>query len=296
MYVEKLIELIDEAVLGYIEGARKPHTGDLYDAMEYAVLQGGKRVRPLILLNAFISSKNYDSDMTPAIPFAAAIEMLHAYSLVHDDLPALDNAATRRGKPTVHAQFGEATAILAGDALLNLAHEVMLKACMAQPGKRTISAAFAISNAAGHGGVIPGQAADIFYENKPAAPEVLHFIHKHKTAAFFSAAAYAGAVLAGEETEFAKKSALAFEHLGLAFQIKDDIGNITGDAATLGKPVGNDETSGKNTYVSVYGMEKTENDLKSLLSTGKQLLSELYEDGSPILLSTILTINKTQSV
>jgi len=233
--------------------------------MEYSMFPGGKRIRPLVLVGSCIG---VGGNQSRALPYAAALEMIHAYALIHDDLPAMDNSDTRRGKPSVHKKFNEATAILAGDGLLNLAYEVMLAECVNDPCYETACAAYIIADASGVAGMIGGQSADLFYEKKNASDEALMFIHVNKTSALFSVAGYAGSILGGASDIEAAIYTEAWRSLGIAFQIKDDIENATGDATVLGKPVGNDAESKKNTYVSVFGLDKARADMKKYSSLG----------------------------
>jgi len=187
----------------------------------------------------------------------------------------MDNSDTRRGKPSCHIRFGEAVAILAGDGLLNLAYEVMLSACVENPGVNRTKAAKIIADAAGVGGMVGGQSADMFYENTEACDDALLYIHAHKTAALFAAAGYAGAVLGGADEANALIYRDAWRKLGVAFQIKDDIDNETGDAAALGKPVKNDAENNKNTYVSVFGMDKAYADIEKYINESRGALSRI---------------------
>ena len=283
---------IDEALKHILLKAESKFTGDLREAMEYALFPGGSRWRPLVLLGCFdacigFSTANLGAKTigeTPmgkiAVDFAAAIEMIHAYSLIHDDLPAMDNADTRRGKPSVHKKFGEATAILAGDALLNLAYETLLSKIVESNSSNIIKAAQVIADYAGVKGMVGGQAADLHYENKDIDADVLSFILNGKTAALFNAAACAGMVLGGSRltgsTEY-------WQELGVAFQIKDDILNATGDAKLLGKPVGNDADSKKNSYVAVHGLEKARFDMRIHAETGRTRLSNMFGEDAYII-------------
>jgi len=221
----------------------------LFDAMRYSLFNGGKRLRPRLLLSA---CADLGGDENEAMPFACAMEMIHTYSLIHDDLPAMDNDDFRRGQPTCHKKFGEAVAILAGDGLLNLAFETMAEACensSVEAAGRRFAAAGIIAKAAGARGMVGGQAADIDSDAARADGAVLTFIHEKKTAALFSAALAAGSALAGAAGEKRAAMAEAGKCLGLAFQIKDDIC----DAAA-------EKDAGKASYAVFYGLEKAEED------------------------------------
>lgn len=240
----------------------------IWRAMRYSALEGSsKRLRPLLLLAA---CADLGGDESIAMPFACAIEMIHTYSLIHDDLPAMDNDELRRGMPTCHIAFGEAIAILAGDGLLNRAFEVMADACaeIDQADEsfcnKRAQAMAVVAKSAGCMGMIGGQTADVINENKTVDTDTLLYIHRHKTSALFEACLTAGAILAGADHETVSKLRDIGRTLGLAFQIKDDILDLTSDAATLGKPVMSDEKNKKNTYVSVFGLEKAKDEYTRL--------------------------------
>lgn len=196
-------------------------------------------------------------------PFMAAIEMIHTYSLIHDDLPAMDNDEYRRGRKTTHVVYGEAMAILAGDALLNYAFETAASAFVLDEGNPAIGKAFMIlASKAGVYGMIGGQVVDVESEGKEIDADTLKFIHIHKTSALLESAMLIGAVLAGASEQQQRTVELAARELGLAFQIRDDILDVTGNTDELGKPVGSDEKNHKNTYVALEGLEKAKEDVK----------------------------------
>ena len=196
-------------------------------------------------------------------PFMAAIEMIHTYSLIHDDLPAMDNDDYRRGRKTTHVVYGEAMAILAGDALLNYAFETAASAFVLDEGNPAIGKAFMIlASKAGVYGMIGGQVLDVESEGKEIDADTLQFIHIHKTSALLESAMLIGAVLAGASEQQQRTVELAARELGLAFQIRDDILDVTGNTDELGKPVGSDEKNHKNTYVALEGLEKAIEDVK----------------------------------
>ncbi len=224
----------------------------IYDAMKYSVSAGGKRVRPLLLL---LACEAVGGSLETALPFACALEMIHTYSLIHDDLPAMDNDDFRRGKPTNHKVFGEAVAILSGDGLLNFAYEVMLRECVKLP--HAVKAAHEIAVCAGVCGMIGGQVADILSEGKQISSDELDFIHYNKAARLFQAAFVAGGIVGSVSDEaFLEMLCDIGVKIGFSFQIKDDILDLTSDIETLGKPIGSDERNEKATFVSVHGMEK----------------------------------------
>ncbi|MCL2702920.1 MAG: polyprenyl synthetase family protein [Defluviitaleaceae bacterium] len=263
---------INAAMTAYIKKPPHKHTGDLHTAMEYAMFPGGKRLRPLVLIGSCLAA---GGSLEKALPFACAMEMIHVYSLIHDDLPAMDNSDTRHGKPSCFKAFGEAAAILAGDGFLNLAYETMLEACVNDFCMENARAAHVIAEAAGVLGMIGGQMADILYEKKEADKDVLLYIHENKTSALFQAAGYAGAILGNAPEAESLRYKEAWKSAGIAFQIKDDIENETGDAAALGKPVGSDAANRKNTYVSVFGMDKARADMKEYAEAAVKTLGEV---------------------
>ena len=230
-------------------------SGILKDAMRYSLMVGGKRLRPALCL----MSADIFGEKESALDFACAIEMIHTYSLIHDDLPAMDNDDLRRGKPTNHVVFGEAYAILAGDGLLNCAFEVMLKC--AHESKRDprayIKAMRIIAHASGVTGMVAGQAGDIAFEGKARDAKALEYIHARKTAAMIKASVLSGAVLAGANVTAVKALDTYGSSIGLAFQIVDDILDEVGDQSKMGKTLGKDTETEKMTFASVYGIEKS---------------------------------------
>lgn len=261
---------IEEMISRYLpkeEGNQKT----VIEAMNYSVLAGGKRLRPMLMQETY---RMFGGKGEVIYPFMAAIEMIHTYSLVHDDLPAMDNDEYRRGKKTTWAQFDECTAILAGDGLLNFAFETALKA-QKEDNSYILSALSILAGKAGIYGMIGGQTADIEAEKMTEGMdgEKLLFIHEHKTAALIQAAMMIGAVLAGaskEEVELIEKCAY---NIGIAFQIQDDILDVTSTFDVLGKPIGSDEKNHKMTYVSIYGLEQSKEDVKRLSDGAVSILT-----------------------
>lgn len=230
-------------------------------AMNYTMNAGGKRLRPMLMDETFCMFGG--TDRARIEPFMAAIEMIHTYSLIHDDLPALDNDEYRRGRKTAHVVYGEAMAILAGDALLNYAFETAAKAFTGDERDIATARAFQILTAKpGIYGMIGGQTADVEGEGKPLDLDTLLFIHENKTAALMECAMMIGAILAGASEEEVHVVEQIARKVGLAFQIEDDILDLTSSSETLGKPVGSDERNGKNTYVSILGMEQAKADAR----------------------------------
>lgn len=231
-------------------------------AMNYSVRLGGKRLRPMILNETYRMFGGRDK---AAEPFMAAIEMIHSYSLVHDDLPAMDNDELRRGEPTTHKVYGEAMAILAGDGLLNLSFETALKAFELEPDNKNIPEALRVLfNKSGLYGMLGGQSVDVKNEKALTDPDIkeLEFIYENKTSRLIEASAMTGAILAGASKEDVDGLERMARVLGLAFQIKDDILDVEGDEKVLGKPVGSDEKNGKVTSVTYYGLEGAKEKVK----------------------------------
>ena len=265
------IEKVLEKYLPKEEGYQKT----VIEAMNYSVKAGGKKLRPMLMEETY---KLFGGNGMEIEPFMAAIEMIHTYSLVHDDLPAMDNDDYRRGRKTTHIVYGEAMGILAGDGLLNYAFETALKAFeMNTDSVRVAKALSILAKKAGIYGMIGGQTADIEAENigEEVTQEHLLFIHEHKTAALIQASMMIGAVLAGateEQVEIVEKAAY---DIGVAFQIQDDILDVTSTLETLGKPVGSDEKNNKTTYVTIKGLETASREQKEMSAHAIILLESL---------------------
>lgn len=251
-YSAQAIEEMIEPYMPAEEGYQKT----VFAAMNYAVKAGGKRLRPMMLRLCYeMFAKTKDEEVVR--PFMAAMEMIHTYSLVHDDLPAMDNDTLRRGLPTVHVQFGEDMAILAGDALLNLAYETMCRAFLVKPGDVNVEKAFlTMAKKAGIYGMVGGQVLDVERAGKPMDEDQLAFIYENKTGALIAAACMSGAYLAGVDATMAAQIEEMAYAVGLAFQVQDDILDLIGDEAVIGKPTHSDDKNHKITYVTVHGMEK----------------------------------------
>ena len=251
----------------------------LFKAMRYSLLAGGKRIRPSLLLE-FCGVCGGDQEA--ALPFACAVEMIHTYSLIHDDLPCMDDDAMRRGRPSNHVVFGEAQALLAGDALLTMAFETMLSPeCVAAAGaERAAAAAGILARAAGAYGMAGGQMIDLESEGKRVGAETLIRMDEGKTGALIVASAGMGCVLAGAgERELHAAEAYA-KSIGLAFQITDDILDVEGEEASLGKPVGSDEQNEKSTYVSTLGLQKARGLVRELTAAAVSALGVFGDRGS----------------
>ena len=244
-----------------IEGYQKT----VFDAMSYSLKAGGKRLRPILMNETY---KLFDGTGDVIVPFMASIEMIHTYSLVHDDLPAMDNDELRRGKPTTHAAYGEAMGILAGDALLNFAFETALRAfdLLDIDYVRVARALQVLSRKAGVYGMIGGQVVDVESEktNSPMDPDKINFIYNLKTGALIEASMMIGGILAGADDGQVNSLENVASKIGMAFQIQDDILDIEGDEATLGKPIGSDIKNQKATYVSFVGIEKSKEEVRRL--------------------------------
>lgn len=273
----KKIEKIEEIITSFLpeeKGLQKT----VLTAMNYSVKAGGKRLRPMLMQETYEMFGGKDASVIE--PFMAAIEMIHTYSLIHDDLPALDNDELRRGLPTAHIKFGEAMAILAGDALLNYAFETATKAFQGNAQDiQTAKALQILARKPGIYGMIGGQVVDVEEENKEISFETLMYIHNNKTAALIECAMMIGAVLAGaKEEEIAVVEQIA-NKVGIAFQIEDDILDVVSTSEELGKPAGSDEKNGKNTYVRFKGIEQSKKDAEQYTKEALQLFDQLgYEN------------------
>ncbi len=249
----------------------------LPEAMRHATLGGGKRLRPLLVLAACHAA---GGDAADALPAALAIEMLHTYSLIHDDLPAMDDDELRRGRPTVHVKYGEATAILAGDALQTRAFEVLAGAAL--PSERVVAQVRTLARAAGVDGMAGGQQLDLLAEGAPAAPEQVATIHQRKTGALFAAALELGAEGAGAPQRLLLALRRIGESLGLAFQIQDDLLDQTGATADLGKTSGKDAASRKATWPAAVGREASEKTVRELLNEVVSEIAMLGDRAAPL--------------
>lgn len=229
----------------------------LLASMTYSLAAGGKRLRPVLLLAACDMA---GGDVQAALPFACALEMIHTYSLIHDDLPVMDNDDLRRGKPTNHKVYGEDVAILAGDGLLSAAMELMLRAACGMQDLRGVRAAEAIARRAGVTGMVAGQTVDVTEEGSEPTVERVSYIHAHKTADLLTAPMEAGLILAGADEEHIQAGVRYGYHLGMAFQMVDDLLDVEGDAALMGKNTGMDAALGKLTWVAAVGVHQTRQD------------------------------------
>ena len=252
----------------------------LFRAMRYSVFAGGKRLRPILLLEV---NKLFDGDDEVVAPFACALEMIHTYSLIHDDLPAMDDDNFRRGRLTSHKAFGEGMAILAGDALLNHAFEVMSKATCKRDDKLGAEAMYAIAFGAGVNGMIAGQVVDILSEGKNIDKNTMNYIHLNKTSALIQSAFRAGGILGGANEETITLLNEAAVRIGMAFQIQDDILDVTGTQEELGKSVFSDSKNEKTTYISLFGLEESNKMVEKLSREAIEIL-ESFGDRSKFLI------------
>lgn len=265
------LEMIDAALEEYIYSV---HDGQdiVTEAMCYSVQNGGKRIRPILTLEF---CRVCGGDPKTALPFACAVELIHTYSLIHDDLPCMDDDALRRGKPSCHKQFGENYALLAGDGLLTLAFETLAKATDVAP-QDIVRAVRVLSDLAGVNGMIGGQVIDLLSEEKQVDYDTLHCIDKLKTGALIKSAALLGCIAAGVQEKTVLTAAESYaENIGFAFQVVDDILDVTSDTVTLGKPVGSDEKNAKSTFVSLLGLEECKTLANKLTQNAVQALTAL---------------------
>lgn len=252
----------------------------IFEAMNYSVRAGGKRLRPILMEETY---HMFGGSSAVIEPFMAAIEMIHTYSLVHDDLPAMDNDEYRRGKKTTHAVYGEAMGILAGDALLNLAYETAAKAFDMEVADARVARAFTVlAKKAGVYGMVGGQVVDVESEKSDDCPitrEKLDFIYRLKTGALIESSMMIGAILAGASSDEVSRVEQIAAKLGLAFQIQDDVLDVTSTLEVLGKPVGSDEKNNKATYVTFEGLDKAVSDVERISKEAEEQLDDLgYDD------------------
>ncbi len=271
--------LVDEHLLDFLPNVDNKSIS-LYESMKYSLTAGGKRLRPVLLLAA---CEFAGGDIYEAMPYACAMEYIHTYSLIHDDLPAMDNDDLRRGLPTNHKVYGEALAILAGDGLLSSAFEAINKDMMLyfdEPEKMTrrIKAAYEIAKGAGCRGMVAGQVSDIEGENMQYSNEMLEYIHINKTGALIKSAVRAGLYLGKPTGQMLSDLDKYSENLGLAYQIADDILDVIGNPEELGKATGSDQKKHKNTYTSINGMEASVNRLKELTDNAVEALAPYYDN------------------
>ena len=279
-YLDERKTLVDKALQKYMP---RPSglASDVINAMNYSLFAGGKRVRPILCM---AGAEAVGGSTDSVVPVACAIELIHTYSLIHDDLPVMDNDDLRRGKPTNHKVFGEAVALLAGDGLLTLAFNLMAGygAEKEVEKKALLRVIDLIASAAGYKGMVGGQVVDITYEGKEPDPSVVEYIHRHKTAALIAASVTAGTILAGGNKDEEKSINRYGQQIGLAFQIADDILNIQGDRKIMGKGTGSDKEKGKITYPSVFGTAESTKIQKELIKNAIESLKGFDNRAEPL--------------
>jgi geranylgeranyl diphosphate synthase type II len=276
-YLEGMRKLVDEALERWLPaGGERPTL--IHEAMHYSVFAGGKRLRPILVLAAAEAVGVRPHDVLPA---AAALEMIHTYSLIHDDLPAMDDDDFRRGRPTCHKVYGEAMAILAGDALLTHAFRVLAdpEAMAAAPAERRVRVICEVAEAAGSRGMVGGQVVDILSEDQAIDLATLQYLHRHKTGALFRASVRVGGILAGAEGTALEALSAYADRIGLAFQIVDDILDIEGITEELGKTAGSDLRKKKATFPALLGIEESRQEAMRLIAEAQQALRPFGELG-----------------
>ena len=270
--IEKQCDAVNTELIKYIPESNDGHR-DVTKAMRYSLSNGGKRLRPIFVLEF---CRMCGGDVNKALPYACAIEYIHTYSLIHDDLPCMDNDNMRRGKPSCHKMYGEATALLAGDALLTHAFEICSASELSD--SQNLRAVSLLSQNAGVGGMIGGQVIDLKYEQSDPSISDILTVHRLKTGALISAACILGCIAAGADDE---KIALASRYaymIGTAFQIRDDLLDILGDEEKLGKPIGSDADNDKTTYVTLVGADRAQQDVKTLTDKAVEILDSFSEN------------------
>jgi len=281
-YLNKQKNIIEDALLKNIPIPLAPFENHI-ESLRYSLFAGGKRIRPILCLAAAESIGAKQETLSSLLPIACALECIHTYSLIHDDLPAMDNDELRRGKPTNHILYGEANAILAGDGLLTLAFELITdqsNGCLKS--EQQLKIANIISIASGSFGMVGGQALDIANENKIIPFEMLKTIHRNKTGALITAAVHAGAIGANADEKETEALLQYGDQIGLAFQIVDDLLNVTATTEQLGKSAGSDEANGKATYPAYFGIEGTQERAQQATNNAKDALMSLDIKAEPL--------------
>ena len=279
-YLKDKKTVVDNALKEFLPQPEGP-TADMIKAMNYSLFAGGKRLRPILCV---AGAEAVGGEGSSVLPVACALELIHTYSLIHDDLPAMDDDQMRRGKPTSHIVFGEAMAILAGDGLLTEAFYLMTRPDLtaAIKPKRLLQVISLVAKASGYQGMVGGQAIDIQTQGREIDPSLVEFTHAHKTGSLISASVTSGAILGGGSNEQVKAIQSYGTKIGLAFQIADDILDIEGDAMETGKGIGSDTQKGKNTYPSVFGLDNAKNVLKKTIEKAITALESFDEKTDPL--------------
>lgn len=286
-------EDIEQIIYPYLP-SEEGYAKDVIVAMNYAFRAGGKRLRPMMMKLCYDLFAENKDDVSLIGPFMAAIEMIHTYSLIHDDLPALDNDVLRRGLPTVHVKFGEDIAILAGDGLLNYAYETAAKTFMVSPGDVRVEKAFSLlTSKPGIYGMIGGQTLDVVMSGSKIDDNQLEYIYLNKTAALIECSMMIGAILGGADDATVENIGQAAQAVGMAFQVQDDVLDILGDEATLGKPVLSDEKNDKYTYATIYGIDKAKTYVNNMSDKANNIINEISsknKESKEALVSLIKTL------
>jgi len=279
-YLNEKKVLVDEALREFLPES-EGHSADVIKAMRYSLFAGGKRLRPILCI---AGAEAVGGDVLGVLPVACALEMIHTYSLIHDDLPVMDNDDMRRGKPTNHKVFGEAVALLAGDGLLTKAFHLMTHSDSENRVKPRVllKVIGLIATAAGYEGMVGGQVVDIQFEGKEVDSSVVEFIHTRKTGALIAASVCSGAILGGAEKDQLKALTSYGEDIGLAFQVADDILNVEGSSQEMGKSVGSDAQQGKTTYPAVFGLEKSKKIQRALVERAMEFLKSFEDRADPL--------------
>ncbi|OGW32532.1 MAG: polyprenyl synthetase [Nitrospirae bacterium GWC2_42_7] len=288
-YLNDKKEAVDSFLHAYFKEQRRPAL--LHEAMLYSLFAGGKRIRPVLAIASYEACGGKSDEI---VPYASALEVIHTYSLIHDDLPAMDNDDLRRGKPTSHKVYGETIAILAGDALLTDAFSLLSDTTFCHTIKETdlLKALHEISIASGSMGMVAGQAQDILSENSVPDKNMLQFIHIHKTTAIICASVKLGCILAGGKPEKLEAISSYGMGIGLAFQVVDDILNVEGDTKEMGKAAGSDAKTNKMTYPSLYGIEESRQISKKLISDAIDSLASFSSAADPLREIALYLLNR----
>ena len=287
-YYKYLQQFVEEKLEHYTDYSPNIHQKAVMQAMRYSLLGGGKRIRAILALEF---CKNFCGSVEAAVPAACALEMVHAYSLIHDDLPCMDDDDMRRGKPTCHKQFGEGLAVLAGDGLLTMAFETLScdESVEIMGALNAVKIIKALSHYSGEYGMLGGQVIDVLNEGKGLSNEVHSQMVAMKTGALIKAAVYCGCVAGGADETVTEKALKYAELIGRAFQITDDILDVIGDSAVLGKNVGSDEKENKVTFVSIYGIEAAQKMADDMFSEASAILNDIaYENEFLLWLTKLL--------
>ena len=276
--LKKYQNIIDEELKKHIKDKDCPEA-EIYEAMEYSLIAGGKRLRPILILSTYSLFKD---DFSFCMPYAVAIEMIHNFSLIHDDLPAIDNDDFRHGKPTNHKKYNECIAILAGDGLLNCAYNVISDDLKNTTNMQELSLKIKIFNEFTEAvdRMIAGEYVDTEFEGKPISSDYLEYMHKNKTGALIKVCVRTGAILGGASREQLEELTSYAEKIGLAFQIKDDILSEEGDEMITGKPVGNDRENNKCTYITKYGLQKSKEILEKIILEAVEITEKYGDKGN----------------